>query len=108
MNNSSEYTNHHDRPRVGKTNRDKASGAHARRYTNRQVREDWRNAVRNASDTRAASGVPFPYGTCNGKKNRSRVTGIGGSSVSLIGNGGDSLNLRSKVRRGHLRKCRAQ
>lgn len=45
--------------RVGKTARDHERGAWAARFENRALREQWQKM-----------GGPFPYRSCNGKKNR--------------------------------------
>jgi hypothetical protein len=45
--------------RVGKTKRDKASGAWARRFTNRALRVEWQH-----------NGGQFPLNVCNGKRSR--------------------------------------
>lgn len=50
-------------PRIGKTKRDRASGAHDRNYANKLARADWNRNI-NASQSN------FPYETCNGKRNR--------------------------------------
>ena len=55
------------RVRHGKTQKDRASGATARRISNRQERQSW-------ADSRNPTVATFPYHTCNGKKNRSLVT----------------------------------
>ena len=48
---------------VGKTRRDKASGAWARRENNRQERASWQND--NKSTTK-----DFPFAVCNGQNGR--------------------------------------
>ena len=50
----------------GKTKRDKASGAWARRYANQQARADWQND----SKRREKGLADFPWFACNGQKNR--------------------------------------
>lgn len=50
---------------VGKTKRDKASGAWARRLTNQSARASWQN------DHKRDQGLKdFPWFACNGQKNR--------------------------------------
>jgi hypothetical protein len=60
----------HSRPRVGKSARDAASGAKRRNYENKQSRVSWQH------DNKASTGN-FPYNSCNGKQNRTVVTGKG-------------------------------
>lgn len=51
--------------RPGKTKRDRANNAQARNASNKEQRASWQNDSKatNASNS-------FPYGTCNGKRNR--------------------------------------
>jgi hypothetical protein len=51
--------------RIGKTKRDRANNAHARNASNKEARATWQN---DSKATNAANS--FPYGTCNGKRNR--------------------------------------
>ena len=51
--------------RPGKTKRDRANSAHARNASNKETRAMWQN---DSKATNAANS--FPYGTCNGKRNR--------------------------------------
>ncbi len=51
--------------RPGKTKRDRANNAHARNSSNKETRAAWQN---DSKATNAANS--FPYGTCNGKRNR--------------------------------------
>lgn len=62
------------RVRHGKTRKDRASGAMARNAENKYSRAAWQG------DTK---GSPFPVSTCNGQRNRYRVTGKGGETVFL-------------------------
>ena len=57
-------------PRDGKTKNDHKSGAWARRFANRDQRVSWQK-------DKNASVSNFPYTTCNGKDNRTLVTGKG-------------------------------
>ena len=64
--------------RVGKTAKDRASGAYARSVDNQKARAAW------SQQDRLAGGKleePFPRLTCNGKKNRTRWTGKGNTTV---------------------------
>lgn len=65
--------------RLGKTAKDRKSGAQARNATNKAARNEWRAAC---IDNDKAN-PPFPRLSCNGKKNRSRYTGKGGAQVVL-------------------------
>ena len=56
--------------RVGKTHKDRNSGAKARNYTNKMQRASW-----------CKDGGDFPFSTCNGKKNVFMFTGKGGIPV---------------------------
>jgi Ni,Fe-hydrogenase I small subunit len=47
--------------RPGKTNKDHKSGAHAQRLVNQQIRADY---------YKDGCKGPWPYYTCNGKRNR--------------------------------------
>jgi hypothetical protein len=51
--------------RPGKTRRDRANNAHARNAANKDARATWQN---DSKATNAANS--FPYGSCNGKRNR--------------------------------------
>lgn len=51
------------RVRVGKTARDRASGAWGNRFTNRAARVSWQKE-------RDSTNATFPRDSCNGKKNR--------------------------------------
>lgn len=64
----------HPRPRTGKTAKDRASGATARRLTNRAMRVEWEHDPKRVS---------FPKSACNGKKNLSRYTGACNITVTL-------------------------
>lgn len=64
--------------RLGKTRKDRESGARERNWANKQARASWMGNKR--SDA-------FPRMSCNGKKNRYRVTGKGGSEQILDGVG---------------------
>ena len=62
-----------DKVRVGKTARDKKSGAWARNATNKLARASWSNGAEKQ----------FPAHTCNGKGNSSKAhKGIKGSKVT--------------------------
>ena len=67
------------RARVGKTKREHASGVHGNRFKNREKRVVWQKNI----DPRNPGSNPFPVESCNGKKNRYRVTGKKGKSVIL-------------------------
>ncbi len=71
--------------RVGKTARDHKSGAWARRLDNQQARANWGMEVKSCAGHRQTLGVPFPAHTCNGKKNRYRVTGKQNKTIFLKG-----------------------
>lgn len=66
----------HPRPRVGKTQKDRESGATARRLDNRSTRVEWEQEAQGKR-----SKVPFPQQVCNGKKNRYQVTGKNGNTI---------------------------
>lgn len=66
----------HPRPRVGKTAKDKASGAAARNASNKVTRASWMNDSKR-------SAANFPYNTCNGKRNRTVITGKGNEQIRL-------------------------
>lgn len=51
--------------RKGKTKRDRANNAQSRNIANKDARATWQN---DSKATNAANS--FPYGTCNGKRNR--------------------------------------
>lgn len=65
--------------RIGKTEKDRKSGAQARNASNKAQRDAWRSAC-TANDK---INPPFPKHSCNGKKNRSRYTGKDGVQVVL-------------------------
>lgn len=67
----------HLRPRVGKTKKDKISGAANRNASNKAARAAWDN-----SGTRRTQAT-FPYQHCNGKRNRSVITGKGNEQIRL-------------------------
>jgi len=56
----------HPRPRIGKTAKDRKSGATERRLSNRSARTIWQQTY---------PSIGFPRESCNGKKNRYRTTG---------------------------------
>lgn len=58
--------------RRGKTKKDLLSGASERCISNRRRRDTW-----------CVEGGVFPREVCNGKKNRHRITGRGGSTVFI-------------------------
>jgi hypothetical protein len=64
------------KPRLGKTKRDHKTGAWAVRFTNRDSRMSWQH------DRNATTGN-FPYSSCNGKKNRTVITGRGNQRVTF-------------------------
>lgn len=66
----------HSRPRVGKTARDAANGAARRNYENKQSRASWMNDSKRTA-------ANFPYNSCNGKRNRTVVTGKGNERITL-------------------------
>lgn len=66
----------HSRPRVGKTAKDKASGAERRNYENKESRANWSNDARRSL-------ANFPFNSCNGKRNRTVVTGRGNTRVTI-------------------------
>lgn len=84
----------HSRPRIGKTNRDRMGEAHRRSRENKAKRAAWRNG----HDGMNSREVPFPYESCNGKRNRYRVTM--GDDVVLVK---DDVS-HSKTRRQHRRR----
>lgn len=53
------------KPRLGKTKRDRERGVLQQNESNKAIRREWE---RSRSSNKHA--VPFPYHTCNGKKNR--------------------------------------
>ncbi|MNK09884.1 hypothetical protein D3C87_278700 [compost metagenome] len=67
----------HRRPRWGKTAKDRASGALARNTSNKDTRAGWMNDSKRSAST-------FPYSTCNGKRNRTVITGKGNSEIRLV------------------------
>jgi hypothetical protein len=66
----------HSRPRVGKTKKDAANGAKRRNFENKQSRVHWQH-------DRNATTANFPYNSCNGKDNRTVVTGRGNERIVL-------------------------
>lgn len=62
--------------RAGKTAREHKSGVHENRFRNQEARRIWDNEPRSSNST-------FPSLSCNGKKNRSRITGKGGKTIFL-------------------------
>lgn len=66
--------------RPNKTQKDRASGASARNASNKDQRAAWSSQLRNAGGSLT---MPFPYLVCNGKKNRTRVTGKNNTVVLL-------------------------
>jgi len=65
------------KPRLGKTKKDHKSGAHSRCISNKQERGDWQR------NHRRDSGLDnFPWHTCNGKRNRTRMAVKGGGPRS--------------------------
>lgn len=66
----------HSRPRVGKTARDAASAAKRRNIENKQSRVSWQH------DQKATT-ANFPYNSCNGKRNRTVVTGKGNERLVI-------------------------
>ncbi len=69
------------RPRKGKTQKDVESGAKQRNHENKQARVAWQEQCR-GNKLREQS---FPITSCNGKKNRHRVTGKGNTTIILKG-----------------------
>lgn len=63
--------------RPGKTRRDHVSGAHTRNRENKLNRVAWQDLKREGK----RSQNNFPYSSCNGKRNRSRITGKGGKQI---------------------------
>lgn len=66
----------HSRPRVGKTAKDRAANAQRRNIENKASRAQWQGDNR-------ASISNFPWNSCNGKKNRTVVTGKGNERVTI-------------------------
>jgi hypothetical protein len=66
----------HPRARVGKTAKDRANGAMRRNLENKSSRVSWQH------DNKASTGN-FPFNSCNGKKNRTVVTGKGNERVVI-------------------------
>lgn len=60
--------------RLGKTQRDARSHAKQRNYENKQARAAWNN-----EQTMRRSQNTFPFHSCNGKRNRSVITGHKGT-----------------------------
>ena len=69
-----ESTKSHPRPRIGKTAKDRASGASQRNHENKLARVEFDQQTRSHP-------VAFPKHACNGKKNRSKYTGSGNRVV---------------------------
>lgn len=53
--------------RPGKTRRDRENGSIHRNAANKAARAEWNNET---TGKRSNDGKNFPYGTCNGKRNR--------------------------------------
>lgn len=66
----------HPRARVGKTAKDRASGAMRRNQDNKDSRASWCNDGKRSINN-------FPYNSCNGKKNRTVVTGKGNERITI-------------------------
>lgn len=64
----------HPRARWGKTQKDRAGGAARRNADNKEARVSWQHDNK-------ASISNFPYASCNGKRNRTLVTGRQGKPV---------------------------
>jgi hypothetical protein len=64
--------------RIGKTAKDKKTGSHARRIENNEQRAEWSRLSNTEQDR-----TRFPVHTCNGKKNRTRITGKKGKQKVL-------------------------
>lgn len=64
--------------REGKTKRDARSHAKQRNVSNKQLRASWNNEM-----TLKRSQNTFPFRSCNGKRNRSVITGKGGKQLVL-------------------------
>jgi hypothetical protein len=59
--------------RNGKTYRDRKSGAHARRFSNRAMRDaycGWAASSESAAVTTVVAAAKFPLAVCNGKASR--------------------------------------
>lgn len=68
----------HVRPRIGKTNRDRAGGAQERAAHNRAARVAWQDEA--ARNERAL----FPSECSNGRRNRSRAAAKGGTAKATL------------------------
>lgn len=66
----------HSRPRVGKTLKDRLANAQRRNADNKASRAQWQGDNR-------ASISNFPFNSCNGKRNRTVVTGKGNERVTI-------------------------
>lgn len=55
--------------RKGKTKRDRANNAHSRNAANKDARASWNNLT-TMTRHNGTGNNGFPYGTCNGKRNR--------------------------------------
>ena len=64
--------------RKGKTRRDVANGCQVRNESNKAARREWNN-----TSTLKRTHSNFPWHTCNGKRNRIRITGVGGKTILL-------------------------
>ena len=69
-----ESTKPHPRPRIGKTTKDRASGASQRNHENKLARMEFDQQT-------SQHPVSFPVHACNGQKNRSRFTGKGNKTI---------------------------
>lgn len=84
----------HSRPRIGKTNRDRMGEASKRNRENKAKRSAWRNS----HDGMNSREIPFPFESCNGKRNRYRVT-MGNDTVII-----HEDRSHTKTRRQHRRR----
>lgn len=66
----------HSRPRVGKTLKDRLANAQRRNADNKASRAQWQGDNR-------ASVSNFPFNSCNGKRNRTVVTGKGNERITI-------------------------
>ena len=55
--------------RMGKTKRDRANNAKSTNNSNKQARADWQQNTK-ATNAGGSASECFPYGCCNGKRNR--------------------------------------
>lgn len=65
----------HPRARWGKTQKDRVNGAAHRNTGNKEARVAWQNDSHSSISN-------FPYTSCNGKRNRTIVTGRNGQPVT--------------------------